>query len=41
MSVFEVSNTVTDIDMSKLAPGLYILKLTNPNGVVVKQIIKQ
>jgi hypothetical protein len=41
MSVTNVNSTSTELDMSKLSPGLYILKVMSPQGVIVKQVVKQ
>jgi autotransporter-associated beta strand protein len=37
----KVMNKTTAIPMSQYQPGLYIIKVTSQNGVIIKQIIKQ
>ncbi len=37
-----ITNTVTQIDMSSFATGIYIVKIVAPeNGILTKKIIKQ
>lgn len=36
-----VSGTTTEMDLSQLPAGIYLLQLTTDNGVVVERVIKQ
>jgi hypothetical protein len=36
-----IKNSITEVDMSKYASGIYFVKIINPDGVTNKKIIKQ
>ncbi|HEY4784470.1 MAG TPA: T9SS type A sorting domain-containing protein, partial [Bacteroidales bacterium] len=41
VSSVQIESTRTDIDVSSLKPGIYIVKIMSSEGISVKQIVKQ
>jgi len=37
----QVTDKIMDIDMTQFQPGLYVIKIASPDGVMIRQIVKQ